>query len=229
MATETVIPWKTGSFLKGYGIYFFSGTRLDGVTDRNIAIHSVQDFRKDNKYHLHAVCSEVSIDWAARAVHDLGFRSHSAPLPSRIRKVSYITNDSQSASPSWCEAPSGIRDQCFFLLEIFFRQLRDSFLWRPLCREDGSVIYCCCWSSPPQSHRTQNHILLSRFLRLPQPGRPGTRIYIPQEQGGPVTPPGTGFPSRRLLRLAGTTVEVFYPTSTRERIRNFKIHCKSWH
>jgi hypothetical protein len=27
-------------------------------------------------------------------------------------------------------------------------------------------------------------------------------IYIPQEQGGPVKPQGTGFPSRRLLRLA---------------------------
>jgi hypothetical protein len=35
--------------------------------------------------------------------------------------------------------------------------------------------------------------------RLPQPGRPGPRIYIPQEEGGPVTTPGTGFPFRRLL------------------------------
>jgi hypothetical protein len=39
--------------------------------------------------------------------------------------------------------------------------------------------------------------------RLPEPGGPGPRIYIPQEQGGPVIPPGTGFPFRRLLRLAG--------------------------
>jgi hypothetical protein len=39
--------------------------------------------------------------------------------------------------------------------------------------------------------------------RLPQPGGPGPRIYIPQEKDGPVTPPGTGFPFRRLLRLAG--------------------------
>jgi hypothetical protein len=29
-------------------------------------------------------------------------------------------------------------------------------------------------------------------LRLPQPGGPGSRIYIPQEQGGPVIHPGTG-------------------------------------
>jgi hypothetical protein len=39
--------------------------------------------------------------------------------------------------------------------------------------------------------------------RLYQPGGPGSRIYIPHEQGDPVLPPGTGFPIRRLLRLAG--------------------------
>jgi hypothetical protein len=39
--------------------------------------------------------------------------------------------------------------------------------------------------------------------RLHQPGGPGPRIYIPQERGGPVMPPGTGFPFRRLPRLAG--------------------------
>jgi hypothetical protein len=38
---------------------------------------------------------------------------------------------------------------------------------------------------------------------LPQPRDPGRRIYIPQEQGGPVIPRGTGFPFHRLLRLAG--------------------------
>jgi hypothetical protein len=39
--------------------------------------------------------------------------------------------------------------------------------------------------------RTHDHILLSH-LRLRQHGGPGTRIYILQEQGDPVTPPGTG-------------------------------------
>jgi hypothetical protein len=42
--------------------------------------------------------------------------------------------------------------------------------------------------------------------RLPQPGGPGSHIYIyiyiPQ-QGGPVIPSSTGFRFRRLLRLAG--------------------------
>jgi hypothetical protein len=59
-----------------------------------------------------------------------------------------------------------------------------------------------------QFRGTQDHILLSQFLRLPQPGGPGTRTYILQEQGGPVIPPGTGFPFRRLLRLAESITEV---------------------
>jgi hypothetical protein len=37
----------------------------------------------------------------------------------------------------------------------------------------------------------------------PQPGRLGPCIYIPQEYGGPVVTPGTVFPFRRLLLLAG--------------------------
>jgi hypothetical protein len=38
--------------------------------------------------------------------------------------------------------------------------------------------------------------------RLPQPGGPCPCIYIPQEQSGPVIPPGTGFSFHCLLRLA---------------------------
>jgi hypothetical protein len=37
--------------------------------------------------------------------------------------------------------------------------------------------------------------------RHPQPGGLSPRNCIPQEQGGPVIPPVTGLPSRRLLRL----------------------------
>jgi hypothetical protein len=40
-----------------------------------------------------------------------------------------------------------------------------------------------------QSRGTHEHILLSQFLRLPQPGGPGSCIYFPQEQGGPVISP----------------------------------------
>jgi hypothetical protein len=62
----------------------------------------------------------------------------------------------------------------------------------PLWRKDGSVI-CSVITQWSESRRTRNHTLLSH-LRLPQPGGSGSRIYIPQEQGGPVIPPGTGFP-----------------------------------
>jgi hypothetical protein len=63
---------------------------------------------------------------------------------------------------------------------------------RPLWREDGSAI-CSVITQCSESRRTRNHTLLSH-LRLLQPGGPGSRIYNPQEQGGPVIPPGTGFP-----------------------------------
>jgi hypothetical protein len=57
--------------------------------------------------------------------------------------------------------------------------------------------------SGPESRGTHDHILLSHESRLPQPGGPGPRIYIPRAQGGPVMHPGTGFPFRHLLRLSG--------------------------
>jgi hypothetical protein len=58
--------------------------------------------------------------------------------------------------------------------------------------------------------------------RLPQPGGPGPRIYIPQEQYGPVIPPGTGFPFRRLLRLAGLRWRYSNPSA-----RGFELRVKS--
>jgi hypothetical protein len=65
-----------------------------------------------------------------------------------------------------------------------------------------NLLYSCFWALPEQSLLGHGHILLSHLI-LPQPGGPGPRIYIPQEQGGPVIAPGTGLPFCRLLRLAG--------------------------
>jgi hypothetical protein len=48
-------------------------------------------------------------------------------------------------------------------------------------------------------------------LKLSQPGRPRPRIYIPQEYGGRVTPPGTPPPT-----TGRATVEVFEAASTRK-------------
>jgi hypothetical protein len=60
----------------------------------------------------------------------------------------------------WCQATIRAHDQFFSLLEIFLRQLW-FFLWHPLWREDGSVIYGCCWTSPVQS------LAGSQLSRLP--------------------------------------------------------------
>jgi hypothetical protein len=83
---------------------------------------------------------------------------------------------------------------------------------RPLWQEDGSAI-CIVITQWSESLRTRNHTFLSH-LRLPQPGGPGSRIYIPQEQGGPVKPPGTGIPLHRPLRFAGIRRRYFNCPST---------------
>jgi hypothetical protein len=77
-----------------------------------------------------------------------------------------------------------------------------------LWREDGSVVYNCCWTSAAKSFSGPSPAgLMAIFyclrLQTPQPGGPGFRIYIPQGQGGQVMSPGTGFPFRRLLRFSG--------------------------
>jgi hypothetical protein len=57
----------------------------------------------------------------------------------------------------------------------------------------------CSLQSRSESRRTRSYTLQSH-LKLPQPGGPGSRIYIPQEQGGPVIPPGTGFSLENSLK-----------------------------
>jgi hypothetical protein len=106
--------------------------------------------------------------------------------------------------------PSGTFDQFFFLLEIPFRQLRvcnfiaPSLMRGRVCNLLVQLLLGLARAVTlgSKSSRTHDHILLSH-LKLPQPGGPGPRIYIPQELGGRVIPPGTGFPLCRLLRLAG--------------------------
>jgi hypothetical protein len=79
---------------------------------------------------------------------------------------------------------------------------------RPSWQENGSVVYNCFWSSSAQSFSGPS---LAGFMTIfyclsfetPSTLRARSQYYFPQEQGGPVIPQGTGFPFRRLLRLAG--------------------------
>jgi hypothetical protein len=57
----------------------------------------------------------------------------------------------------------------------------------------GRVCNLQCNHSMVRVVQNRKHTLMSH-LRLPQPGGPGPRIYIRQEQGGRVIPPGTGLP-----------------------------------
>jgi hypothetical protein len=130
-------------------------------------------------------------------------------IKSQRQRQSYITTDSQSANLSWCQAPIW-EQRPIFPFFLLYWQLQASCRGAPSLTRGwicnllvqlllGLARAVTLWSG---SRRTQDHILLSH-LRLPQPGGPGPSIYIPQEEGGPVIPPGTGFPFCRLLRLAG--------------------------
>jgi hypothetical protein len=83
-----------------------------------------------------------------------------------------------------------------FLLEISFRHLRVCYFVALFLMRGRvwNLLYNCFWALPEhtlgwKSRGTRDHILLSQFLRLPKPGDPGPRIYIPQGQGGPDIPP----------------------------------------
>jgi hypothetical protein len=94
---------------------------------------------------------------------------------------------------------------------------------RPLWREDGSVVYNCCWSSPVQSFSGPRPAgLMTIFycprFETPQPGGRGHRIYIPQKQGDLVMPPGAvSFSSPHMTSRAA--VEVLESASTRESLK----------
>jgi hypothetical protein len=95
--------------------------------------------------------------------------------------------------------PSGTRDQFFFLLEISFRQLGVYYFVAPSLTRGRvcSLLYNCFWALPEQSLLGRSPAELTAIFycliwRLPQPGGSGSRIYIPQEQGGPVIPRALG-------------------------------------
>jgi hypothetical protein len=64
---------------------------------------------------------------------------------------SYITTDSQSASPSWCQVPIWDRDHFIpFSLRLFLDSYRFVDVGRPLWREVGSVVFSFCRALPAQ-------------------------------------------------------------------------------
>jgi hypothetical protein len=93
----------------------------------------------------------------------------------------------------------------FFATEL----LRSQSLCNILSDERMSLSFTIAAGSRQRSH-SRVLVLLDPWpyftvwdSRLSQPGEPGPCTYTTQEQGGPVIAPGTAFPFRRLLRLAG--------------------------
>jgi hypothetical protein len=108
----------------------------------------------------------------------------------------------------------GLVSRYYFLLECCCLKFAVLFLWGALSDKRMGLQFAV-WSQWSESRRTHNHTLLSH-LRLPQPGGPGSCIYIPQEQGGPVIPLGTAFrnPLNRRYCFLDPTPIVVCPTAT---------------
>jgi hypothetical protein len=119
---------------------------------------------------------------------------------SRVQSLSpsYIMTDGQSPSLSWNRAPIWDPRPIFPLLSlIIFGQLRICWCGAPSLSRSRVYIFQLLLGIAraaflrSESHGTHDeHILLSLFLRLSQPGGPGSCIYFLHEQCGPVIPPG---------------------------------------
>jgi hypothetical protein len=103
----------------------------------------------------------------------------------------------QSANLS-CVAPHLESETRFLLLSASCGFIA---VGRPLWREDGLVVYNCCWPSLAQSFSGLSPAGIMTIFCCLRFHTPPTRSV--RQQSGPVIPPGTEVPFRRLLRLAG--------------------------
>jgi hypothetical protein len=91
--------------------------------------------------------------------------------------------------------PSRAQDQIFY----YCQTVAGLLMWGAISDERTGLFKIT--AGPHQRSHSRVRVLRDSWphftvtdLRFPQTGRPGPRIYIPQEQVGPVIPPDTGFP-----------------------------------
>jgi hypothetical protein len=126
------------------------------------------------KLHAWLLCSQQSNHWTVLS-----------------RSRSYFTTDGRSVSMSLCRAHSGTCDQILLPVGRLLSKICGLIsVRRPLWREDGPAV-CSAITQWFESRRTRNHTLLSH-LRLPQPGGPGSNIYIPRNRGARLYPRALG-------------------------------------
>jgi hypothetical protein len=130
--------------------------------------------------------------------------SVSALYQSQSQSQNYFrTGSSPPISSSWRQAPWDSRPVILFpnwTLAVIV------LMKHPLWREDGSVVYNCCCSSPAQSFTGPSpSVLMTTYqcLRFETPPnwRARSTYLCSPGTGWPGLTPGTGFPFRRLLRL----------------------------
>jgi hypothetical protein len=118
------------------------------------------------------------------------------PWPPRSRSIlvlliliwveSYVTTDGQSASLSWNKAPIwGLRPDLLLMSDSWAFVDVGRSLWR----EDGSVIYNCCWPSTAQSFSGPSPVRLATiFCCLRFEASLFVASYVPQDYGGGIRP-----------------------------------------
>jgi hypothetical protein len=146
---------------------------------------------------------ETSATWWARLQYLWIFSPRSRLAePQALEKSSKILYDWQSVSISWYRVPLwNLRPDIISCRNVAVSNLRSCVCGAPSLTRGRVSNLQCNHSIVRVAQNQKPYFTVSS--ETPQPGGPGSRIYIPQEQGGPIIPPGTGFRLRRLLWLAG--------------------------
>jgi hypothetical protein len=143
------------------------------------------------------------------------------PLPSndsgryKAKVKNYLTTDSVSVSLSWCQAIIRALPNFSFSMKFSFRQLLVCYFMAPSLtrgRVCNLLFLLGLVGAVPlgsESRGTQDHILLSQFVRFHQPRGPGLRICIPPGTGWPSYIPGQWIPFPSPLTTRRATVEIF--------------------
>jgi hypothetical protein len=150
-----------------------------------VALHGLEKVIKDSTTHQVDSFKEVQ----RRKRHCI-FKA--------LKSKSKLYYDRQSVGQSVLVSGTHLGTATYFshsLFDYFLRQLQVCWCGAPYLTRSQ----VCTFQFLPgiasaaflrsESYGTHKHSLLSQFLRLAQPGRPGSCFYFRQEQGSPVIPP----------------------------------------